>query len=60
MGRSLAEKILIPGDKCAIHVVGTSKLTLGEYADMAVKKILELETAENANKKGERVLCTKN
>lgn len=60
VGRSLAEKILIPGDKCAIHVVGTSKLTLGEYADMAVKKILELETAENANKKGERVLCTKN
>ena len=48
VGRSIAEKILIPGDKCAIHIVGTQKLTLGEYADMAVKKIMELEAAENA------------
>lgn len=48
VGRSRAEKILIPGDKCAIHVAGTSKQTLGEYADLAVKKILELEENGNA------------
>lgn len=47
VGRSRAEKVLIPGDKCAIHVAGTAKMTLGEYADRAVQKILELEANGN-------------
>lgn len=48
VGRSPAEKILIPGEGCAIHIVGTMRCTLGEYADRAVAKILELEAAKNA------------
>ncbi len=48
VGRSPAEKVLIPGEGCAIHIAGTAKCTLGKYADQAVAKILELETAKNA------------
>lgn len=48
VGRSRAEKILIPGDKCAIHVAGAPRLTLSEYADRAVEKILELEASGEA------------
>ncbi len=48
VGRSPAEKILIPGEGCSIYIVGTAKCTLSEYADQAVTKILELEAAKNA------------
>lgn len=48
VGRSRAEKVLIPGDRCAIHVAGTARMTLGEYADLAVAKILELDANENS------------
>lgn len=42
VGRSRGEKILVPGDKCRVHIAGCGKYNLSEYAAIAVEKVKEV------------------
>ena len=47
ISESKAQKILVPVNKCAITVVGTADLPLGEYVKMVIAKSLELISYED-------------
>ena len=45
IGRSKAQKVLIPMNRCSVHIVGIcAELTLAELIDAAVERILALSS----------------
>lgn len=41
IGESPAKKILIPVNKCAVHVVGVTEMTMNQYVEEAISVVLD-------------------
>ena len=46
IGQSLAQKVLIPVNRCQHFVVGCRDISMGEYVKLAVEEVLKIRRGE--------------